>query len=129
MQHRHLVKLVCAFSVNLLPLSIQLANAQVESHSELEEIIVTSSRIETPLRQIGTSVSVLNAEEIAANGSTSLIDVLRTLPSISVTNTGGAGQVSNLRIRGEEGYRTLTLIDGIKISDPSVTQVQPHRAS
>ncbi len=126
MQHRHLLKLACAFSVNLLPLSIQLANAQVESHSELEEIIVTSSRIETPLRQIGTSVSVLNAEEIAANGSTSLIDVLRTLPSISVTNTGGAGQVSNLRIRGEEGYRTLTLIDGIKISDPSVTQVQPQ---
>lgn len=126
MQHRHLLKLACAFSVNLLPLSIQLANAQTESNSVLEEIIVTSSRIETPLRQIGTSVSVLNAEEIAANGSTSLIDVLRTLPSISVTNTGGAGQVSNLRIRGEEGYRTLTLIDGIKISDPSVTQVQPQ---
>lgn len=128
MQHRHLLKFACAFSVNLLPFSIHLASAQTaaQSHSALEEIIVTSSRIETPLRQIGTSVSVLNAEEIAANGSPSLIDILRTLPSISVTNTGGAGQVSNLRIRGEEGYRTLTLIDGIKISDPSVTQVQPQ---
>ena len=128
MQHRHLLCFACTFSVNLLPLSIQLANAQsaLDSNSALEEIIVTSSRIETPLRQIGTSVAVLNAAEIAANGSTSLIDVLRTLPSISVTNTGGAGQVSNLRIRGEEGYRTLTLIDGIKLSDPSVTQVQPQ---
>ena len=128
MQHRHLLKFACAFSVNLLPLSIHLANAQstTQSQSTLEEIIVTSSRIETPLRQIGTSVSILSAEEIAANGNPSLIDILRTLPSISVTNTGGAGQVSNLRIRGEEGYRTLTLIDGIKISDPSVTQVQPQ---
>lgn len=128
MRHRHLLKLACAFSVNLLPLSIQFANAQstAPASSALEEVIVTSSRIETPLRQIGTSVSVLTAQEIAANGSASLIDVLRTLPSISVTNTGGAGQISNLRIRGEEGYRTLTLIDGIKISDPSVTQVQPQ---
>lgn len=128
MQHRFLLSFACAFGVNLLPLSINLASAQssAEKVSALEEIIVTSSRIETPLRQIGTSVSVLNAQEIAANGNTSLMDVLRTLPSISVTNTGGAGQVSNLRIRGEEGYRTLTLIDGIKLSDPSVTQVQPQ---
>lgn len=128
MQHRHLLSIACAFSVNLLPLSIHLASAQsaAQASSALEEIIVTSSRIETPLRQIGTSVSTLNAQEIEANGSSSLIDVLRTLPSISVTNTGGAGQISNLRIRGEEGYRTLTLIDGIKISDPSVTQVQPQ---
>lgn len=128
MHHRHLFSLACAFGVNLLPLSIQFANAQTaaQANSKLEQIIVTSSRIETPLRQIGTSVAVLTAQDIAANGSTSLIDVLRTLPSISVTNTGGAGQISNLRIRGEEGYRTLTLIDGIKISDPSVTQVQPQ---
>ena len=128
MQHRHILSLACACGVNLLPFSIQFANAQTADmlNSVLEEIVVTSSRIETPLRQIGTSVSILNADEIAANGSASLIDVLRTLPSISVTNTGGAGQISNLRIRGEEGYRTLTLIDGIKISDPSVTQVQPQ---
>ena len=128
MQHRHILSFACACGVNLLPFSIQFANAQTAdmSNSALEEIVVTSSRIETPLRQIGTSVSILNADEIAANGSVSLIDVLRTLPSISVTNTGGAGQISNLRIRGEEGYRTLTLIDGIKISDPSVTQVQPQ---
>lgn len=122
MQNRSFVSLSCALGANLLPLSIAFASAQNES--PLEEIIVTSSRIETPLRQIGTSVSVLHSDEIRAHSSTSLIDVLRTLPSISVTNTGGAGQVSNLRIRGEEGYRTLTLIDGIRLSDPSVTQVQ-----
>jgi len=128
MKHQYLLHFACAFGVNLLPLCIQVVHAQTEDKvaSALEEIIVTSSRIETPLRQIGTSVSVLNAAEIAASGYSSLIDVLRTLPSISVTNAGGAGQVSNLRIRGEEGYRTLTLIDGIKLSDPSATQVQPQ---
>ncbi len=123
MQHRTLLALTCSLSA-----SIQLANAQedTQSLSALEEIIITSSRIETPLRQIGTSVSIIDALSITNDGSASLIDVLRTLPSISVTNAGGAGQVSNLRIRGEEGYRTLTLLDGIKLSDPSATQVQPQ---
>ncbi len=123
MQHRTLLALTCSLSA-----SIQFANAQESNQSlnALEEIIITSSRIETPLRQVGTSVSIIDAIGISNDGSASLIDVLRTLPSISVTNAGGAGQVSNLRIRGEEGYRTLTLLDGIKLSDPSSTQVQPQ---
>src|SRR5690606_9637344 len=91
-----------------------------------EEVVVTSSRLATPLRHIGTSVSVMDAEQIRAIGAMSLVDVIRTLPSVSVSNTGGNGQVSTLRIRGEEGYRTLMLIDGMEISDPSVTQVQPQ---
>lgn len=123
MQHRTFLALTCALSGG-----IQLANAQETPNGipAFEEIIVTSSRIETPLRQIGTSVSVIDAQAIINEGSFSLIDVLRTQPSVSVTNAGGAGQVSNLRIRGEEGYRTLTLLDGIKLSDPSATQVQPQ---
>ncbi|MCB1649518.1 MAG: TonB-dependent receptor [Pseudomonadales bacterium] len=122
MQHRKLFTSIAALGAGTAIVGLPVAQAQ--EPAALEELIVTSSRIETPLRQIGTSVSVLNAEDIAAEGSASLMDVLRTLPSISVTNTGGSGQVSNLRIRGEEGYRTLTLIDGIRLSDPSVTQVQ-----
>jgi len=123
MQYRTLLALTCSLSA-----CIQLANAQdsAQGVNALEEVIVTSSRIETPLRQVGTSVSVIDLQAILNEGSASLIDVLRTLPSISVTNAGGAGQISNLRIRGEEGYRTLTLLDGIKLSDPSSTQVQPQ---
>lgn len=122
MQHRKLFTSISILGAGAAVLGLPAVHAQ--EPAALEELVVTSSRIETPLRQIGTSVSVLSAQDIAADGSAVLMDVLRTLPSVSVTNTGGAGQVSNLRIRGEEGYRTLTLIDGIRLSDPSVTQVQ-----
>ncbi len=56
----------------------------------LEEIIITSSRVEMPLRQVGTSVSVLTREDIAVRGFSSLYDVLRTQPAVSANNTGGA---------------------------------------
>lgn len=92
----------------------------------VEEIVVTSSRIPRPLSQIGTSVSVIDAEDIEAHGNLSLVDVLRQMPSISTSNSGGAGKATSLRIRGEEGFRTLTLFDGIRLTDPSSTQVGPQ---
>lgn len=113
-----------------LPLAL-LAVASGTSHTALaantlEEVVVTSSRIEMPLRQVGTSISVVTREDITQLGYNSLYDVLRTQPAISVTNTGGPGSAASLRIRGEEGYRTLVLLDGIDISDTSGPQVSPR---
>jgi vitamin B12 transporter len=96
------------------------------ANDKLEEIIITSSRIEMPLREIGTSVSVISEQEIKDRGYNSLADVLRNQPSVSVSNSGGAGKATALRIRGEAGYRTLVLMDGIDISDSSGTQVSPR---
>ena len=99
------------------------ADVATTSPNKLEEIIVTSSRVPMPLRQVATSVSVLTQQEITERGFNSLADVLRNKPSISVTNSGGAGQQTTLRIRGEEGFRTLVLLDGIDLSNTSTPQV------
>ncbi|MDX1490285.1 MAG: TonB-dependent receptor [Pseudohongiellaceae bacterium] len=117
--------LLSALSLSLI--SIQaLAQSEGENPTLLSEVVVTSSRIPTPLRNIGTSVSIIDRDEILTNGSNALIDVLRNQASISASSNGGAGQTSYIRIRGEEGFRTLTLLDGLKLSDPSGTQIQPQ---
>ncbi len=106
-----------------------LANGQqtnaISAQIPLEEIVVTSSRIPTPLRELGTAISVIGADEIELRGYNSLADILRTQPGIGVSNTGGQGKATSVRIRGEEGYRTLVMIDGIEVSDPTGTQVGP----
>ncbi|WP_116365338.1 TonB-dependent receptor plug domain-containing protein [Parahaliea mediterranea] len=99
---------------------------QARSDYRLEEVIVTSSRVPMPLRQVGTSVSVITARDIEHQGFDSLFDVLRAQPGIAVSNTGGAGQTTALRIRGEEGYRTKAYIDGIDVSDTSAPQHGPR---
>lgn len=104
----------------------QAVAQSTSSKDKLEEIVVTSSRVPMPLRQIGTSVSVITQEDITQLGFNSLFDVLRTQPGVAVTNTGGPGGPSSLRIRGEEGYRTLMLLDGIDISDTSSPQIGPR---
>ncbi|HUL81845.1 MAG TPA: TonB-dependent receptor, partial [Gammaproteobacteria bacterium] len=90
-----------------------------------EEIVVTSSIIPTPRREIGTAVSVIDGPEIELRGYESLADTLRTQPGVAVSSSGGEGKTTTLRIRGEEGYRTLLIIDGVKALDPSGPQVAP----
>jgi len=91
-----------------------------------DEIVVTSSIIAQPRRQIGTAVSVIDAEEIELRGYENLAEVLRTQTGIGVSNSGGAGKATAVSIRGEDSYRTLLMIDGVKALDPSATQVMPN---
>ncbi|HEY7883893.1 MAG TPA: TonB-dependent receptor, partial [Cellvibrionaceae bacterium] len=88
----------------------------------LETVVVVASRTETPLRELGTSVAVMDELQISAQGFTALADVLRTLPSVSVSNSGGMGKTSSISVRGESGYRTQVRIDGVDITDPTGTQ-------
>lgn len=88
----------------------------------LETLVVVSSRQDMPLREVATSVAVMDEPQIKARGFTSLADVLRAMPSASVTNSGGMGKVSSIRVRGESGYRTLVRVDGIDVTDPTGTQ-------
>ena len=116
-------KLVFIFSSITSGLFIP-GQAQEPTQTEtLEELIVVANRIPQPIRQIGPSVSVLTEDMLKAHGNFSLANILRQSPAITVTTNGGMGATSALRIRGEEGFRTLTLIDGLKISDPSAPQV------
>lgn len=110
--------LVCAiaatFSLN--------AVAQAPEQS-LEQIVVIANRIPVPIKQIGASVSIIDAQAILDHGNFSLKDILRQSAAVGGSNYGGTGAISAIRIRGEEGFRTLTLFDGLKLSDPSGPQV------
>lgn len=109
--------LPAALSAALVPLAV---NASPES---LEQLSVTASRTEIPKAELGVSVSVLTASDIERLGYASLLDVIRTLPGVSVSNNGGPGKVSAVYLRGESQFRTLVLLDGVNIADPANTQV------
>ncbi|MCB1842125.1 MAG: TonB-dependent receptor [Halioglobus sp.] len=111
----------CALPARAAPLTQDPASDPAINHA-LEEVLVTSSGIPMPLRQVGTSVSVVTGEEIERLGYHSLFDVLRTQPGIGVSNQAGPGGVTSLRIRGEENYRTRFFIESIDVSDSSSPQ-------
>ena len=112
-----------SFLVAIFIVPLWARSAELRAQEAIDEIVVTSNRIPVPARQLGTSVSVLNSEGIESRGTLALADVMRQMPAVSASSNGGLGNATTLRIRGEEGFRTLTYLDGMRLQDPSAPQI------
>lgn len=106
-------------------LSSNTALAESDSDNSLEQISVVSARLAQNINELSASVVVLDEQDITARYQLSLADTLRTVSGINVSNSGGAGKTTALRIRGEESFRTRLYIDGVELTDPTAPQITP----
>jgi len=83
-----------------------------------QEIVVTATRIETPSKEIGSSVTVVPNTEIKQKQKRTVLEVLRSVPALDVVQTGGPGATTSIFIRGANSEHTLVLLDGIEMNDP-----------
>ena len=66
--------------------------------------------------------NIITREQIEEAGSIDLIDVLQSIPSINITQSGPKGQQASMFIRGTGSNHVLVLINGVAINDQSTTQ-------
>ena len=66
---------------------------------------------------VGNAVTVVTGEELRAQQVRHAAEALRSLPGVSVSRSGGFGNLTQVRIRGAEGNHTLVLIDGIEANN------------
>jgi vitamin B12 transporter len=85
----------------------------------LDEIVVGATRVPTPESELGTSVTVITREEIAAKQQRTLPAALLDVPGLNVVQTGSPGGTTSVFIRGTNANQTKVFIDGIEASDPS----------
>jgi len=90
-----------------------------------ETVVVTATRTPVPADEIGSSVSVLDAERLERRGARLVADALRRVPGVDVRRTGGPGSATSVFLRGTDSDHTLVLLDGIELNDPS----SPNRAA
>ena len=84
---------------------------------QLEEVIVTSSRIELPFSKNSRSINIITSEVIKASPATNVADLLQQVAGVDIRRRGTAGMQADLYIRGGSFDQTLLLIDGIKVDD------------
>ena len=82
------------------------------------QIVVTATRTETPITQVGQSVSVITRDDIERTQAIAVTDVLARIPGVSTSQAGAFGQPASVFIRGAESAQSLVLIDGVRINDP-----------
>jgi vitamin B12 transporter len=84
--------------------------------AEVEQVVVTATRFDIPLDQSPASVSVITSEDLEQKQIERVSDALREVPGLSVVQTGTAGQLTSVFIRGLRSEHTQVLLDGIPIN-------------
>jgi len=83
-----------------------------------QEIVVTATRVATPLREVASSVTVITAADIERKGAKTVAEAIRDVPSLNVTPSGPTGSVTTVSLRGAKTDQTKVLIDGVCVNDP-----------
>ena len=84
----------------------------------LEKVVVTATRVETPMEEIASSVTVISSKEIERKQKTTVLEVLKGLPGLDVVQNGGVGGATSIFLRGANSEHTLVMIDGVEVNDP-----------
>src|ERR1035437_1515727 len=83
---------------------------------KLNPVVVTATRIEQPIADIGTTITVVENPQIQEQKIDRVGDVLRQVPGVQVTQSGSPGSVTGVSIRGATSAQTLILVDGVEVN-------------
>lgn len=105
--------------MSLVAIKSQEAAAGQEEPVRLEEVVVTATRVEVPVEQLTSSVTVIDRNEIEKKKAATVGELLRNVKGVDVHDSGGPGSQVDVRIRGGNPSHTLVLIDGVRVNSPT----------
>lgn len=109
----------------LLPL-IFAAHSQAESPllvASLDPVMVTATRQPMRTSELLSDVTVIEPEELAQAGQSSLGEILGRQPGIEFYTSGSNGATGSVFMRGANSGHTLVLIDGIRAGSATLGQM------
>lgn len=117
-------KVYAAFSLSLIFCagSFGRTNAKELSEEEIlmmEPIVVTAKRLPSPLLEVGSSITVIQGEDLQKRNITTVPEALREVAGVDVARAGGLGKQTSIFLRGANSSHTLVLLDGIQVNSPT----------
>ena len=111
----------------LFMISSLFAADDIASSKEMEGLeekppvtaVVSGTRREIDPKKSTRFISVITREEIEKSGKVYVVDLLRNLPGVTVTQSGSAGRTTGIFVRGTEGDHVLILVDGVQVNSPT----------
>ncbi|MDQ6761060.1 MAG: TonB-dependent receptor [Bacteroidota bacterium] len=103
-------------------LCAQVMQAQQDTTNKiLDEVIVTANKFPQKQSTTGKVVTVITKEQIEKSGGQSVSQILNEQAGISISGAlNNLGSNQTVYVRGASAGRTLILMDGIPVYDPSV---------
>ncbi|WP_434571951.1 TonB-dependent hemoglobin/transferrin/lactoferrin family receptor [Pseudomonas sp. Z3-6] len=95
--------------------SIVLEKRSRGSALELQQVTISATRQEQDITSVPSTVTVHDRQALDRNNVNTLKDLVRYEPGVSVGGAGQRGGISGYNIRGIDGNRILTQVDGVEI--------------
>ncbi len=110
--------------VHLITSAIALALPclSASAMTELNAINVTATRTAQTVDETLAAVTVITRDDIERLQDQDLTELLDGLPGLTITNSGGLGKATNIRMRGTGSGHTLVIIDGVRIGSATLGQ-------
>ena len=115
--------LLATAAAGLLPLSAHASPDPADNPDPLDEVVITATRLPV-VAQDTPGARVIDRETIERRGAVFAADILPDVPGLSVYRAGFGG-VTSVRMRGAAQDKSLVLVDGVPVNDPS--QPAAHR--
>ncbi len=84
---------------------------------QLPSTTISATRTQASVDDVPASVSVIERQALDQRNVNSIKDLVRDQPGVSVSGTGHASGLSGYNVRGIDGNRVLTQIDGVEVPD------------
>jgi vitamin B12 transporter len=81
-----------------------------------ESVIVTATATPEEEKALGVATTVITREDIDKSGRITVLELLRSVPALDVVQSGSAGAVTSLFLRGTNSTQTLILVDGARVN-------------
>ena len=81
----------------------------------LQQMTISATRQEQDVNSVPSTVTVQDRQDLDRRNVNTIKDLVRYEPGVSVGGAGQRGGISNYNIRGIDGDRILTQIDGVEI--------------
>jgi len=109
---------IAVFIVLFRPLSAEDPKKQTGLPPLQHEVVVTATRIETPAREIASSVTVITGSDLEKTKKPMVLEALQGVMGLAVIQNGGLGSASSVFLRGANSEHILILLDGVEVNDP-----------
>ncbi|MDM1292256.1 TonB-dependent receptor plug domain-containing protein [Acinetobacter indicus] len=85
-------------------------------NAALDTLVVTATRSEEKIGNVPARISVIDQKTIESNPILNVSELIQRDPSVYIKQSGGFGQISEIRLRGTNAAHTLVLKDGARLN-------------
>ena len=112
--------LISAHAASVEPVERMMTQLSSDSipPTELDEVVVTASRVDLPLNLAAKQVTVISSRDIERAPVRSIEDLLNYVAGVDILQRGPHGVQADISLRGGSFDQTAILLNGMNLSNP-----------